>query len=136
MDAPVHHLTLELLPDRLMVCRLPAEATVPEWAQSGSFFALVRTDDELSVVCMDGDVPEGIPVERNWRALKVAGPLEFSMVGVLASLAKPLSRAGVSIFVISTYDTDYVLVKEHTLTNTLSALQLAGHRLMGEANSI
>lgn len=131
MDIPNYSLTLALLPDRLMVCRLPAKAQIPDWVKFGDISALIRTRDEFSILCEDGAVPEGILAERGWRALKVSGPLEFSMVGVLASLAMPLAQAGVSIFVVSTYDTDYVLVKEFALPNALLVLCQAGHSIIG-----
>ncbi len=132
MDIPKHSLTLALLPDRLMVCRLPAEAEIPDWVKFGGISALIRTNDEFSILCEDGAAPEGIPAERGWRALKVSGPLQFSMVGVLASLVMPLAQAGVSIFVISTYDTDYLLVKEFALPDALLVLRQAGHSIVGQ----
>ncbi|MBU1660753.1 MAG: ACT domain-containing protein, partial [Chloroflexi bacterium] len=107
--------TLTLLPDHLAICQLPADAPFPPWARGENLFALVRTADELSVVCDDANLPEGIRTERGWRALKVHGPLDFSLVGVLAELATVLADAGVSIFAISTFDTDYLLVKGNKL---------------------
>lgn len=131
MDITKHSLTLALLPDRLMVCRLSPEAAIPDWAKFGGISAVVRTCDELSIVCLDGAVPDGVPAEHGWCALKVVGPLQFSMVGILVSLAMPLSQAGVSIFVISTYDTDYLLVKGLDLSDALLALRQAGHTIIG-----
>jgi hypothetical protein len=79
------------------------------------------------VVCKDAVVPPDVTAERRWRALKVQGTLNFSLVGVLASLADVLAKAGISIFVISTYDTDYLLIKEEKLADAFNALQGAGH---------
>jgi uncharacterized protein len=126
LDLPQPSLKLRLLPDRLMVCRLPAESTLPTWMHCGSLTATVRTADELSIVCADTAVPIDVIAERGWRALKVEGPLEFSMVGVLASLAVPLAQAGVSIFVLSTYDTDYLLLKDEAIPRALSSLRAVG----------
>jgi hypothetical protein len=123
-------LPLVILPERLAVCRLTADAPLPEWARPGELVAMVRTSDELSVVCSERYVPPEVRAERGWRAIQVQGPLEFSLVGVLASIALPLARAGISIFALSTYDTDYIMVKEETLDRTVSALSQAGFLVM------
>lgn len=122
---------LTLIPDHLAVCRLPADAPVPVWVQSEELYAIVRTPEELSIVCNEDAVKPNITAERGWRALKVQGPLDFSQIGVLASLATPLAEAGVSIFVISTFETDYVLVKEGSLDQALQALRQAGSIIRG-----
>lgn len=118
---------LELLEPHLAVCRLPAntEPSLP----GGVFASLTRTAEELSLVCEERFAPVGARLERGWRALKVAGPLEFSQVGVLVSLATPLAEAGLSVFVVSTFDTDYLLVKDAGLERAVAALQEAGHAL-------
>lgn len=125
-------LTLNVLPDRLAVCRLDAQAPVPAWIEGGCLSAVVRTVDELSVVCAEQQVPSDVASERGWRALRVQGPLDFALVGVLARLLTPLAAAGVSVFTISTYDTDYVLAKEASLPMALEALRAAGHEIMFE----
>ena len=118
---------LSILTGRLAVVQLPPDSTVPEWACGKELWAAVRTPQELSVVCEEAGVPEGIRVERGWRALRVEGPLDFSLVGVLSAIASPLAQAGVSLFAISTFDTDYILVKELTLPRAIEALRNAGH---------
>ena len=123
-------LPLVILPERLAVCRLPADAASPDWARPGELLAFVRTADELSIVCTERFVPPDVRAERTWRAIQVQGPLEFSMVGVLASIAVPLARVGISIFVLSTFDTDYVLVKEDALDRAVSALTQSGFLVM------
>jgi hypothetical protein len=120
-------LTIHILPGLLAVCRLPADAPSPEWARSNELLAFIRTQDEFSIVCAQECIPENVTAERGWRVLKVAGPLDFSLVGVLASLALPLAEVGVSIFALSTYDTDYILVKEVDLDSACQALREAGH---------
>ena len=122
-------LRLSLLPEPLAICRLPPSALIPAWAMIGSFFTLTRTDEELSIVCPAARVPEEVTCESGWRALKVAGPLDFALTGVLASLAGPLAQAGISLFAVSTYDTDYLLLKEERLAQAISALRAAGHQL-------
>ena len=117
-----------LLPDVLAVVRLPADAPVPAWAVGHSAFAsLTRTSDELSIVCPEALAPPGIVAELGWRAFKLHGPLPFSAVGVLEGFASPLARAGISIFVVSTFDTDYVLVKSEQFGRAIAALVKAGH---------
>ncbi|MDR3704110.1 MAG: bifunctional pyr operon transcriptional regulator/uracil phosphoribosyltransferase PyrR [Candidatus Sulfopaludibacter sp.] len=118
-----------MLGERLAICRLPAGAAAPEWLRGG-FHSVTRTAGELSVVCEEGPVPPDVPCERGWRALQVEGPLDFALVGVLASLAVSLAEAGVSIFAVSTFDTDYVLVKEERLAAAADALQRAGHEVI------
>jgi uncharacterized protein len=125
-------LVLSLLPGTFSVCRLPVDAPLPRWAQrTNRFSALIRTPDELCVVCDQLAVPKKVRAEGGWSLLQVRGPLDFSLIGVLASLALPLAQAGVSIFALSTYDTDYVLLKQAELGRAEQALLQAGHRLVG-----
>lgn len=126
MTPSAHSLTIRVLPGTLAVCRLAPQAPVPDWAQRGSLWALVRTGEELSVVCSQEHVPAEIQAQAGWRALKVAGPLDFALVGVLAGLTRPLAEAGVSVFAISTFDTDYLLVKDDRLEHAVQALLAAG----------
>jgi hypothetical protein len=120
---------LSVLPETLAIVRLSADATLPPWATQSAFFSVTRTSDELSVVCAARQVPPGTSAETGWRALKVAGPFALSEVGVLGALASPLAKANVSLFVISTFDTDYLLVNENRLPAAIAALRDAGHRV-------
>lgn len=122
-------LELTLLPDELSVCRLPAGAAVPPWAVSGGLTSVSWTADETSVVCASSAVPSDVRAEAGWRAFAVAGPLDFGLTGILLSIARPLADAGVGIFAISTYDTDYVLVKQSSLKAATAALTAFGHRV-------
>ncbi len=122
-------LTLSFLPDRYAVCRLGGDDPVPDWACSRGFVSITRTQEELSIVCLQDSVPADVSCRRDWRCLKVAGPLDFSQTGVLASLAGPLADAGIPIFVISTYDTDYLLVPESRATRAAEVLMDAGHQV-------
>jgi uncharacterized protein len=121
------YLKYRVLPDHLAVCQLPADALVPTWAQEGGFFCLTRSSEELSIVSAEQRVPEGVRAERGWIALKLEGPFPFSMTGVLASFLLPLAEAEIPIFAISTFDTDYVLVRREHLERTKSSLFAAGH---------
>lgn len=113
----------------LTVCRLEPAAAVPSWATGGSFHAVVRTPAELSIVCSSDDVPAGVRAEKGWRCFSLAGPIAFDETGVLWSVAEPLAEAGIGIFAISTFDTDYVLVPGPQLEAALRALEAAGHRV-------
>jgi len=120
-------LTLELVVGRYAVCRLGPSEPPPAWARGGPFVSITRTDAELSVVCPQEAVPTAVLAEPGWRCLRVAGPLGFGMTGILASLSGPLASSGVSIFVVSTYDTDYLMVQERDLDRAVDALTRAGH---------
>jgi uncharacterized protein len=122
-------LDLVVLPGLLAVCRLPADRALPSWLADSALTSITRSADETSIVCDASIVPPDVTAESGWRAIKVAGPLDFGLTGVLLSVAQPLAEAGVSIFALSTYDTDYVLVKEFALTKALTALSSAGHRI-------
>jgi hypothetical protein len=124
-----HKLTLVLLKDAFAICRLGNDLPIPPWATLGDFISITRTADELSIVCRQDAVPEGFLCERGWRCLRAAGVLPFSAVGVLASLTTPMADARVSIFAVSTYDTDYLLVKDTDLRAAVEALQGAGHTI-------
>lgn len=125
-----------MLDDRFTVCQLEPDREVPGWATETGFFSVTRTPDELSIVCPEQNVPEGLLCERGWRALKLEDPLEFSMTGVLVSVAEPLAAAGVSIFALSTYDTDYVMVLEDVLGTAIAVLRESGHEVLGAPPSI
>src|SRR5437868_10248425 len=111
------------------VCKLPPAGGIPAWAVAGKLFSVTRTADELSVVCEEGAVPDEVACERGWRCLRVAGAMPFAVVGVLASLTAPLAEAGISLFAISTFDTDYLLAKAERFPEAVTALRAAGHRV-------
>lgn len=125
----MHKLTIALLPDRLAICRLLPEAPISAWAQRGSFHSITRTRDELSIITADRDIPADVVCDHDWRVFKIEGPLEFSLTGVLESVARPLAEASISIFAIATYNTDYVLVKSANLERAINALRVAGHTI-------
>ena len=127
-----HRLTLLVLPGSFAICRLAPSVPVPAWAESGDFFSVTRSADELSIVCQEEGVPEGTQCDKGWRCLRVAGTFEFSVVGILASLVAPLAEAGISVFTISTFDTDYLLVKDLELAT--GVLESAGHEIQKSAS--
>jgi hypothetical protein len=116
---------------RFAVCRLAPDAALPDWALTGVFTSITRTADELSVVCPAGNVPAEVKAEVAWVCFKLEGPFPFLQTGVLASFLDPLAKGGVPIFAISTYDTDYVLIKEDFAGKAVDALRAAGHDLIG-----
>jgi hypothetical protein len=123
---------LILLPGRYAVCRLPPDAALPDWP-SGEFVSVSRSAEELSVVCREEAVPQGVRQENGFRCLRIDGTLDFGLVGVLAALLTPLAGAGVSVFAVSTFDTDYLLLKETDLARAVEALRAAGHAVRQDA---
>jgi hypothetical protein len=122
---------LYVLDDLYAVARLEPDAALPVWAQQGPFWSITRSDSELSVVCREEDVPPDASAERGWCAFEVAGPLDFSLIGVVASLVTPLAEEGIPLFLVSTFETDYLLVREHDLHRSVEALTNAGHSVDG-----
>src|SRR5262245_57085799 len=118
---------LTLLRRPLAVCRLDPGSEIPEWARKGPFFSVTRTPEEISIVCDDALVPLQIPAERDWRVYRLKGPIPFTAVGVLSSLVAPLARSGISVFAISTFDTDYLLVRHADVKKATLALREDGH---------
>jgi hypothetical protein len=117
---------LRALAETFAVCRFPPSEPPPAWLFHGeaNFYSLTRTSDELSVVCCEDDLPPSAQLcERGWRALALEGPIPFSTTGVLAALVTPLAAAGIPVFVISTYDTDLLLVKAGDFDRTLTVLR-------------
>ena len=126
--------TLRLHPGRLAVWRLPPEGEVPEelWRRSPQpLLGWVRTGNELSIVGPEELAPEEAPRETGFRALELVGPLDFAWVGVLRSVLEPLGDAGVAVFVLSTFDTDWILLREERLEDAAAALGGAGLRVIG-----
>ena len=126
---------LDLVLDRepLAVARLAADAPVPAWASAGggaAFISVTRTADELSIVAPSAAVPPDVRAEGPFVALRVAGTLAFGLVGIVQSLARPLAEAGIPIFVVSTFDTDWVLVPASRLDAAVTALETAGHDIV------
>ncbi len=124
-------MNLSLLPDQLAVCRFLPEQEVPAWVwQQRKFLSVTYTQDELSIVCLSQQIPTQayeVRCERDWRAIKVQGPLDFALTGILARLLVPLAEAGIPVFALSTFDTDYILIKEQQCEQARSVLEQGGH---------
>jgi hypothetical protein len=122
-------LTLQVLPNLFTIHRLPAGSEIPAVLLTGELLSITSTKDELSIVC-EASIP--VQAERatgGWSALKVEGPLDFGLTGILAGIATVLAEAGVSIFAISTYNTDYVLIQTVQLEAAIAALLAADYRV-------
>lgn len=122
---------LTILAETLTILKLPAGASLPPEAANGTFFSMTRAAEETSIVCASevADRFGSGPMEAGWRALRVEGPLDFALTGILAGIAAPLAAAGISIFAVSTFDTDYILVKEEMLSKAVTVLREAGYEL-------
>lgn len=122
-------LELDLLTERFAVVRLGPASGWPAWARDSGWLSVTTTPEETSIVCHERVVPRAATAQRGLRCLRIRGPLSFSQTGVLEALARPLAAAGIPIFVVSTYETDHLLVAEARLETALQALSTAGHRL-------
>lgn len=133
-----HPLTLSVLPDQYAVVKLPANAPIPEWVGMngpGDLFSVTRTPEELSIICPNSNVPNmpragNFEFEKGWACLKVDGPLDFSLTGILAGLTRALAAIGVTVFAISTYNTDYLMVRHESLERAVRALRLEGYTVV------
>jgi hypothetical protein len=125
-----HNLRLTIRPERYAIVQLEAGASRPVWVPREGLVSLTQAEDETSIICPEGVVPSGTaPVSDGWRALKVEGPFDLQEVGVLAGIAEPLAKAGISIFALGTYNTDYLLVRDEKLEKAVTVLEEAGHRI-------
>ena len=124
------HLKFRRIAGSFAACRLPANAVVPDWATRGAFTSVTRSAKELSIVCPVENVPSGQKHDAPWICFELVGPFDFSQVGILSSFIGPLAESGVPIFAVSTYDTDYVLIRKDSAEAALGALKAAGHELI------
>lgn len=123
-------LTLTVLEGSYGIHRFAPDAVVPDTIQESRFYSVTRTDEELSIVCEATIDLYALKSETDWRVIKIVGPLNFSLTGILAAIAKVLAGVKISIFALSTFDTDYILVRNDNLEKTREVLQLAGHRFI------
>ncbi|WP_330387898.1 ACT domain-containing protein [Natronincola peptidivorans] len=112
------------------VCRLDNNQPVPDWVKDSRFYSITRTFEELSIVCSQESIPDDVKCERDWRMLKVEGPLDFSLIGILSSISTVLAQSKISIFAISTFDTDYILLKSKDFDNAIKALNNEGYEII------
>ena len=123
-------LKLRVLDGDYAVSQLTHSAAIPRWADGEGFVSISRTADELSVVCRSARIPSEdseVRSESGWTCLQLMGPFAFTLTGILLAVLKPLAEAGIGIFAVSTFDTDYVMVKQIQLAETIKALTSDGH---------
>lgn len=121
-------LRIKIFDEVLGICKLDKNAEIPDWAK-GDFLSITRTSNELSIVCCQENVPEHVKCERGWRYFMIDEKLDFFFVGILSFLSGILARQGISIFAVSTFDTDYILVKENHLDKAVQVLEQEGFRV-------
>lgn len=121
---------LALLEAPLSVIHFSSQNPIPEWVWSSRFYSITRTSDELSIFCETACIPHSEDAAHGWRAFRVVGSLDFSMNGIISSLSLPLAAKQISIFSISTYDTDYMVVLEERLADAMDVLRRAGHQFV------
>ncbi|WP_415717111.1 ACT domain-containing protein [Maridesulfovibrio sp.] len=117
---------LKLLPPSFTICKLSPKETIPDWAIQSEYFFLAKTSDELSIICSGKDIPEEVKGDKGWRCFRVDGDLEFDQIGVVASVSAPIANAGISLFLVSTHDRDYVFVHKDNLTQSIQIYQEHG----------
>jgi hypothetical protein len=125
-------LSLKLLPDRMAVCRFDPTTSIPNWVGPSDFYSVTGTDQELTIVCAEAFVAQGTASDTGGQCSTVEGPLDFSEIGIIFSLTQPLAQNNVPVFVISTFDPDYFMVKEKDLAKTIDVLTAAGHQINTE----
>jgi hypothetical protein len=125
-------LSLKILPDRMAVCRFEPSAPLPDWIDKPGFYSITRTAEELSVVCSQERVPLEAESETGWRCFQLSGSFDFSEIGIIFSLTQPLAENDISVFVISTFDTDYLMVKAEYFTKAIDVLTAQGHQVKAE----
>jgi hypothetical protein len=123
-----------LLKGDYSIYRLKNDSAIPIWVYDSDFYSVTRTQDELSIICKNVDIASDVnlKIDKHWRILKINGPLDLSLVGIIANISNLLKDNKIPIFTISTFDTDYILVKNQYLNNTLTLLNNAGHKIFIE----
>jgi len=124
---PQRALKYSLLKGRFAICQLPAGSAVLDWAMRGQFFSICKNDEELSIVCDAGFVPAGVKADAPFVCLKLQGPFPLNETGVLSSFIRPLAQAGIPVFALATYNTDYILIPEVSRERAEQVLRTAGH---------
>ena len=122
-------LKIKLLDGTYAVCQMENTEKVPSWVEEKVFFSFTKTEDEISVVMLQDKISTDIKAEKDWRILKVEGTLDFSLIGILAKISSVLAENQISIFVISTFNTDYILVKEEKIEKAMTALSEEGYEI-------
>ena len=128
-------LQLSLLDEIYGICVFENDTPIPEWAAAASFCSIIRTQKELTIVCPQNTIDSDCEYDADWRCFRVDGSFDFNQIGVISSLAAPLAQAGISIFVVSSFDTDYILVKGENVEQTIAVFSDNGHFIVGPGNT-
>jgi len=123
-------LDLVILKKKFAICQLSPKDSIPDPSTLGDFWSITKTEEEISIIIPENLIPPKCKSEKNWRAIKIIGPLYFSLTGIIANLSTVLAKAGISIFAFSTYNTDYILVKEKNLEQSKEVLEKNGHKII------
>lgn len=126
------NLNLQLLNDKYAICRFNIDSVIPDWIKDLDFYSVTKTKDELSVVCKQSGLLNDCEINEDWRILKVVGPLDLSFIGIIAEISGILKENEISIFTISTYETDYILVKSNDLNRAIDSLKAKGYEMIYE----
>ena len=129
-------LQLSLLKETYGICVFPNTAPIPEWSVKTSLCSITRTNKELTIVCSQSIIPSDCEYNPNWRCFRIDGSFDLNQIGIISSLAAPLAQADISIFVISTYDTDYILVKEEKVERAIAVLNDYGNEVTRLGNTV
>lgn len=124
------HIALKRLDGVYGIARLAPDTPIPAWADGPGYVSITRSDDELSIVCLSHRIPENVRRDTGWRCLKFQGPFAFDQAGILFAVIEPLSRNGIGVFVVSTFDTDHLLLQEADIARAEHLLAAAGHTLV------
>ena len=127
-------LQLSLLDEMYGICVFPNNAPIPEWVVTASLCSITRTKKELTIVCPQNIIPDEIEHDRNWRCFRIDGSFDLNQIGIISSLAVFLAQAGISMLVVSSYDTDYILVKEEKVEQAIAVLSDNGHLIFRTGN--
>jgi uncharacterized protein len=123
-----------LLKGDYSIYRLKKDSAIPSWVSESDFCSVTRTKEELSIICKDAGIKADIDIrtDRSWRILKINGPLDLSLIGIIADISNLLKDNKIPVFTISTYDTDYILIKFQYLSETISVLRNAGYKIIDD----
>ena len=123
-------LRLRAVPGRYGIARLAPDAAAPDWAGGKGFWAVIRADDEITIVCLQERIPDKTESSRDWLCLRTIGPFAFDATGIVSSLVAPLSAADIGVFVVCTYDGEHLLVAEADMEKATALLEASGHRFV------
>ena len=122
-------MNLQILNDKYAICKFNVNSDLPDWVKDSDFYSVTKTNDELSVVCKQSGSLDNCEISEDWQILKVAGPLDLSLIGIIAEISGTLRDNKIPIFTVSTFETDYILVKSKDLTRAVNSLKASGHKI-------